>query len=177
MAEQMTGTATTLRPNKRYIATHDANGRSVYADSPDQQFWAVPNVGGVARSYAVSSVPANLTNDADLKAYRSEDGNASHTKRDIVVPDGGANLVVVDIAPGGSSGMHHTVSIDFSICVIGEIEHELDSGEKVLLKAGVSCPYLLAVSAAHIPRTISYKEEPCIDGPMLQKPSLRDLSL
>ena len=133
----MTGTATTLRPNKRYIATHDANGKSVYAESPEQQFFGVPSVGGMARSYAVSSVPANLTNDADLKAYMSEEGNTSYTKRDIVVPGGGADLVVVDIAPGGMSGMHHTVSIDFSICVIGEIEHELDSGQKVKLLPGV----------------------------------------
>ena len=137
MAQRMTGTATTLRPNKRYIATHDAKGRSVYVESPEQQFWGVPKFGAMARSYAISSIPAKLENDADLKAFRSDDDPASHTKRDIVVPGGGANLCVVDIAPGGSSGMHHTVSIDFSICVIGEIEHELDSGEKVKLLPGV----------------------------------------
>lgn len=145
MASQMSGTATSLRPNKRYIATHDANGKSVYADSPEQQFWVVPNVGGMARSYAVSSVPANLAGDADLKAYMSEDGPTSVTKRDIVIPGGGANLVVVDLAPGGESGMHHTVSIDFSICVIGQIDHELDSGQKVRLLPGVS-PIILKLS-------------------------------
>jgi hypothetical protein len=138
MASKMIGTATTLRPNKRYIATHDANGKSIYADSPDQVFTGVPNVGGLARSYAVAGFPANLTHDADMKAYKSEEGVTSYTKRDIVIPGGGANLVVVDIAPGGASPMHHTVSIDFSICVIGEIEHELDSGEKVKLLPGVS---------------------------------------
>ena len=138
MAQLMTGTATSLRPNKRYIATHDAQGRSIYAESPEQQFWGVPSVGGMARSYAVSSIPAKLGDDADLKAFKSDTDPASHTKRDIVVPGGGANLCVVDIAPGGASGMHHTISIDFSICVIGEIEHELDSGEKVKLLPGVS---------------------------------------
>ena len=92
----------------------------------------------MARSYAVSGVPAQMKDDADLKAYRSDEGNTSHTKRDIVVPGNGANLVVVDLAPGRESAMHHTVSIDFSICVMGEIEHELDSGEKVKLLPGVS---------------------------------------
>ena len=138
MAQRLTGTATTLRPNKRYIATHDANGKSIYAESPEQQFNAIPNVGGMARSYAVEKVPANLTDDADLKAYKSDDSPASMNKSDIVIPGGGANLGVIDLAPGGASGMHHTVSIDFSICVIGEIIHELDSGEKVTLYPGVS---------------------------------------
>lgn len=61
---------------------------------------------------------------------------ASFTERSIVVKPG-ANLVVVDLEPGGMSMMHRTVSIDFSICVIGEIDHELDSGEKVRLLPGV----------------------------------------
>ena len=140
MAQMIYGSAIpSLRPNKRYIATHDSTGKSVYAESPDQEFWGVPNVGGMARSYAVSGVPAQMKDDADLKAYRADDGLTSHTKRDIVVPGNGANLVVVDLAPAGESGMHHTVSIDFSICVMGEIEHELDSGEKVKLLPGV-CP-------------------------------------
>jgi quercetin dioxygenase-like cupin family protein len=91
-------------------------------------------------------VPANLTNDADLKAYRAEDGSTSFTKRNIVIPGGGANLVVVDIAPGGISGMHQTISIDFSICVNGRIEHELDSGEKVTLLPGVRTHFLQGTS-------------------------------
>ena len=32
--------------------------------------------------------------------------------------------------------MHRTVSIDFSICIMGGIDHELDSGEKVCLRLG-----------------------------------------
>lgn len=128
--------ASGLRPNKRYIATHDKDGKSVYAESPEQIFNAVPNVGGMARSYAVNSVPANLTNDADVQAYKSHDGPTSHTQRNIVV-EPGANLVVVDLEPGGMSTMHRTVSIDFSICCVGEIDHELDSGEKVRLYPGV----------------------------------------
>ncbi|EEU33623.1 uncharacterized protein NECHADRAFT_9911, partial [Fusarium vanettenii 77-13-4] len=31
---------------------------------------------------------------------------------------------------------HRTLSFDISICVIGEADHELDSGEKVRLLAG-----------------------------------------
>ena len=124
---------------KRHIASHDANGKSIYTTSPAQQFIAIPGVGGLARSYSVSGVPATLTDDADLKAYLSSDANqvTSWTQPNIVTPNG-VNLLIVDLEPGGVSQMHRTVSIDFSVCVMGTILHELDSGETVTLKPGVS---------------------------------------
>ena len=126
-----------LVPCKRYIATHDASGKSIYTESPEQCFNAVPGVGGLARSFSVDSVPAKLANEADIKAYRAEQGPTSYTRREIVNPKPGANLLVVDLEPGAKSAMHRTVSIDFSICVQGEIDHELDGGEKVRLHPGV----------------------------------------
>lgn len=96
----------------------------------------MPGAGGLARSFAVGSVPANLTDDADIKAYRAEEGPTSYTRREIVPPQPGANLLVIDLEPGAMSAMHRTVSIDFSICVQGEIDHELDAGEKVRLHPG-----------------------------------------
>ncbi|KAF7196961.1 Ascochitine biosynthesis cluster protein 2, partial [Pseudocercospora fuligena] len=136
MSESIGSAAKGLKPCKRYIATHDVNGRSVYAESPEQVFHAVQDVGGMARSYSVSSVPAILENGADIKAYQAEDGATSFRRREIVLPQPGANLLVVDLEPGGVSMMHRTVSIDFSICCVGEIDHELDSGEKVRLYPG-----------------------------------------
>lgn len=91
----------------------------------------------MARSYSLGSFPANLTDNADIKAYKSKTGPASYTDRSIVNKDG-VNLMVIDLAPGGVSGMHRTVSVDFVVCVVGEIDHELDSGEKVRLYPGVS---------------------------------------
>lgn len=125
-----------LKPCKRYICTHDSNGKSVYAESPDQVFNVRPGVGGVARSFSVNSVPANLTDDADVKAYRATEGPTSYTRQEIVNPEPGANLLVIDLEPGAASAMHQTVSIDFSICVQGEIDHELDNGETVRLYPG-----------------------------------------
>lgn len=81
MADKLIGAAVPgLNPCKRYIATHDKDGKSVYAKSPEQVFNGVPNVGGMARSYSINSVPANLTGDADMKAYRSEEGPTSFTR-------------------------------------------------------------------------------------------------
>ena len=138
MSQSIGSAAAGLKPCKRYIATHNKDGKSVYAESPDQVFNAVPKFGGLARSFSVNSVPANLTGDADLQAYRAEEGPTSYTRREIVNPEPGANLLVVDLEPGATSAMHRTVSIDFSICVQGEIDHELDGGEKVRLYPGVS---------------------------------------
>ncbi|SMR62177.1 unnamed protein product [Zymoseptoria tritici ST99CH_1E4] len=125
-----------LRLCKRYITTHNSAGKSIYADSPAQVYNYNPGFGGMARSYSVGSVPAVLTADADVEAYRSDDAVTSYKRRDIVLPQPGSNLVVVDLEPGASSQMHQTVSIDYSICVIGEIDHELDGGEVVRLYPG-----------------------------------------
>ena len=133
MSQSKGATATSLRPCKRYITTHDPSGKSIYSDSPAQVY-----KGGIARSYSVSSVPAELTDEADIKAYKAETGPTSYRGRGIVNTEPGANLLVVDLLPGQSSAMHQTISIDFSICVVGEIDHELDGGEKVRLLPGVS---------------------------------------
>ena len=134
-----------LPPNKRYIATHDANGKSVYAESPDQVFFAPADAPiNLARSWSVPNVPAVLGGDADMKGYIAGPEHVSSFQRpEIVLPpeggkNNGANCLVIDIQPGGFSAMHRTISIDFSICVIGTIIHELDGGQRVTLKPGVS---------------------------------------
>ncbi|ORY10855.1 hypothetical protein BCR34DRAFT_337798 [Clohesyomyces aquaticus] len=132
-----TSSVTSLPPSKRYICTHNFTGQSIVHSSPAQLYLGRPGVGGAARSYATSSVPANLAADADIAAYLSSTGPTSHKSHDIVIPTGsGANLVVVDIGPGGESQMHRTVSIDFSICVLGTIKMELDGGEILHLNPG-----------------------------------------
>ncbi|KXL47817.1 MAG: hypothetical protein FE78DRAFT_163586 [Acidomyces sp. 'richmondensis'] len=73
-------------------------------------------------------------NDVDIRAYCQANGRTSFKKTNIVPTEPGANLLVVDLEPDGT--MHRTISIDFSICCIGEIDHELDGGEKVRLHPG-----------------------------------------
>jgi hypothetical protein len=130
--------ASGLRPNKRHFTGHDSNGKSIYIDSPPQKYYGLEGFGWVARSFATDSIPAVMKDDADIDKYKNDRGSASFRKRDIVIPGGGVHLVVMDLAPGGESAFHRTKSVDFSICVMGEIEHTLDSGEKVRLLPGVS---------------------------------------
>ena len=141
---KMTSTTkpTSLPPCKRYILGHDDSGKSIILPSPEQIYHGREGAGGLARSYAVSSVPAVLAGDADVKGYMEPDPDqsvTSHLARDIVVANQkGASILVIDLAPGGESQMHQTVSIDFSICVQGDINMELDGGEMIHLKPGVS---------------------------------------
>ncbi|EME86975.1 uncharacterized protein MYCFIDRAFT_122414, partial [Pseudocercospora fijiensis CIRAD86] len=109
----------------------------------------VEDLGGMARSYSVGSVPAVLEDGIDIKAYQAEDGVTSFRRRDIVPPQPGANLLVVDLEPGVVSMMHRTVSIDFSICCVGETDHELDSGEKVRLYPGLSTDHIVQRGTYH----------------------------
>jgi hypothetical protein len=105
----------------------------------------------MAHSYSIASIPVKMENDADVAAYRDPDPAKSvnsFKNMHIVVPEtsetpNGANCLVIDLQPGAVSALHRTLSIDFSICVIGTISHELDSGEKVILKPGVSLSSLV----------------------------------
>jgi len=45
-----TESVTSLPPNKRYICTHDAKGRSIVHSSPPQLYHGRGGVGGMARS-------------------------------------------------------------------------------------------------------------------------------
>jgi len=131
-------TATTTLPEaKRYICTHSPTGKSIVHSSPAQVIHSFGEMSG-ARSYATSSIPAVLKDDVDISAYLAPAGPTSRNGAEIVVPTGkGANLMVVDLPPGSKSAMHRTVSIDFSICVIGHVCMEMDRGETLELRPGV----------------------------------------
>jgi len=135
MAEPV-DSVTDLPPVRRYITQHNADGKSIHIESPAQRYFPSPGAGGFAKSYSVP-LPADLTDNADTKAYLEKGGPTSWDSPAVVAPSG-VNLVIVDLVPGGVTPLHQTVSIDYSIVIFGEIEHELDSGEIVKLKPGVS---------------------------------------
>jgi hypothetical protein len=130
-----------MRQCVRYITTHGHSGASIFGPEPELLYRE--RVGyGVARTYALSNVPAPLVAEADLNSYLSNDGDHNttsylHGGKQIVV-ENGVSMVSVDMSPGASTVMHRTVSIDFVIVTEGEVELELDSGEKRTLYSGVS---------------------------------------
>lgn len=93
-------------------------------------------------------VPAPLDQDADLELYQAPwdgtEGGFCNKEGANVTIDGGVNSVYIDMNSGAQSLMHQTVSIDLVVVIEGEIELELDSGEKKLLYPGVrSFSYLI----------------------------------
>lgn len=128
---------------RRFITTRNANGSSVHREQRPLPYFSVARVGQMARSYSVQGVPVVLEGDADVRAFEDGDGDCSQNRQDIVVPKG-VNLNVLDLQPGGVTDFHQTVSIDFSVCTIGSIDHELDSGEVVHLNPGVSSIFALS---------------------------------
>ena len=129
-----------LSKANRIITGHDASGKSTFVESPELLYMDVQGAYASARSYSVEKVPAPLSGDQDLKAYLSKNGGeniTSHTNNGITIPNG-VNMVAVNFAPGSTTAMHRTVSIDFGVCTHGEIELELDSGEKRVIGPGVS---------------------------------------
>jgi hypothetical protein len=129
-----------LRNCRRYICSHDADDKSFFVDSPELLYMDVQGAYASARSYAVEKIPAPLKGDQDLNSYLSEDGEkniTSHLNASITIP-GGVNMVCVNFATGSNTAMHRTVSLDFAICIEGEIEMELDNGDTRILGPGVS---------------------------------------
>ena len=137
---------------QRHITSHDpTTGESIYVHAPELHNATIPGFGTASRSYATLKLPAELADDHDLNAHFTQDSVTSYTRStDFTVPPsqlnaktgemqlGGANVINLDIEPGAVGHMHRTVSLDISTCVMGEVYHELDSGQRVLLKAGVS---------------------------------------
>lgn len=132
-----------MQPAHRHITTIDAHGRSVFA--PEQDILYCDRGGyAVSWTYATSEFPADLRSNADLRGYLSEDDSNKNSVLNTgarIVHENGIVFNTTNFAPGTETVMHRTVSLDFVAVVEGEIELELDSGDKVLLKPGV-CIYI-----------------------------------
>ncbi|EXJ75251.1 uncharacterized protein A1O5_01947 [Cladophialophora psammophila CBS 110553] len=132
----------------RHITTHNADGVAIFATadpadpsspssagsmSPDPSWLNFPGspASGFGLAYATDTIPADFNGNADLDTY-----NAYLPKHPGITIRGGSVFRVVDMDPGAKSPMHRTVSIDYGVVLEGEVELELDSGEKRRLARG-----------------------------------------
>jgi quercetin dioxygenase-like cupin family protein len=123
-----------LRPLKRHITTHDALGKATFSNTVPSDAHVRQSTGGAMEfslMYTNKHDPLRITDDADIEAYTSY----LKTPPALTIP-GGTVCRTVDFAPGYTSPMHRTVSLDFGVVVEGEVELQLDSGEIRLLKRG-----------------------------------------
>ncbi|OAA53579.1 Cupin, RmlC-type [Cordyceps fumosorosea ARSEF 2679] len=125
---------TGLPTQKRYITTHDATGRSVFANEidPTAVYERVNPKLDFFLAYANTTFPAEMNDDFDIAKYK---GLFAGPQPPISIP-GGTVLRVCNFAPGSVTPMHRTLSLDYGIVIAGQVELVLDSGETKLLEPG-----------------------------------------
>lgn len=117
-------------PIRCFITTHDADGKAIFAKDVSTEV-NVKSLGPVqaADLYATTSMPASN----DPSSLNSSLSAASAPR---MVDPSGTKFKIIEFPPGAEASMHRTVTLDYLIIISGEIEVELDSGEKQTLRSG-----------------------------------------
>ncbi|KAK3723481.1 hypothetical protein LTR37_001733 [Vermiconidia calcicola] len=117
----------------RFITKYNDKGTAEFAGNRDETInWH--DVGGIknyALGYTTTTSPVNIADDADISTFDQH----LVRKPGMVIP-GGAICRYVDFAPGVTSPMHRTISVDFGVVIEGQMESKLDSGETRLMNRG-----------------------------------------
>lgn len=130
-------TETNLRPLRRFITTHNAEGKSIVSTAVDEVVPSAPIGGGEAifsLPYVTEQFPVEMNDDKDINAYKKYLSSAPG-----LVNNTGTVVRIVDVKPGHLSPMHRTVSLDLGIVLEGDIELVLDSGETRRMGPGDQC--------------------------------------
>ena len=119
---------------RRIITGHNDTGEAVIAADEDIAGTGLVEDAGRTDAiffglWATHEMPVDLGDEA-MPRQRE----ASTTT--IVGSGSGSVLRIGVLAPGTRSPMHRTESLDYGICLEGECDMELDSGETVTVRAG-----------------------------------------
>ncbi|KAF2835425.1 cupin domain-containing protein [Patellaria atrata CBS 101060] len=128
---------TPLHSVKRFITGHNSSGQAIYESQvPEDLPFAVAG-SGLTRSlaYTLNNLPANLNANADHASYSTQLAELETQPAPLILPNGTA-LQHLIFAPGATSPMHRTVSLDYIVMLEGEVECILDGGETRLLRTG-----------------------------------------
>lgn len=122
-----------LRELNRHITDHNEEGKAVFSTTipPSAQWTAAGEFAKFFLGYCTKTFPVRLSSTADIDTYA--DFLSSPPGLSV---SGGTVLRIVDMAPGQSSPMHRTVSLDYGVVLEGEVELILDGGETRLMKRG-----------------------------------------
>ncbi|MCP5144961.1 MAG: cupin domain-containing protein [Gammaproteobacteria bacterium] len=136
-----------LEPVRRVVTGHNDKGRAILAK--DETFETQMIASGDAEFALIWTAPELPVDNNDPTDGRERD--AGLTLR------GGSVIRVVDMLPGGTSPMHRTSSLDYGIVIKGNVELEVDDGEKTLLGPG---DIIIQRGTMHLWRNPS-KDTPC----------------
>jgi len=131
---------------RRVVTGHNAEGRAHIRS--DETFAPKPIPSGnadFALLWTTTTMPANNNDETDGRLREAG-----------LTLQQGSVIRVVDMLPGGTSPMHESNRIAYGIVISGEVELELDDGEKAVLGAGDIC---IQRGTIHLWRTVG--DEPC----------------
>jgi quercetin dioxygenase-like cupin family protein len=119
---------------RRIITGHNESGEAVIAADEALPGASLAEDSGRTTAtffhlWATHEMPVDLGDDA---MTRQLEGSAST----ILGTGSGSVLRIGVLRPGSRSPMHRTESLDYGICLEGECQMELDSGETVTVRAG-----------------------------------------
>ena len=117
----------TLPPPNRIVTGHDEGGKAILLyNGPAQDSQMRFNGPRTTLFWGTDSLPATNAGDEDI-ALRADE---------VAPPPNGSWFRIVDYPPGFPGRRHKTDTIDYAICMSGEINMELDDGIMVHVKAG-----------------------------------------
>lgn len=119
---------TKLSPPRRVVTGHTPAGKSVIVS--DQTF--KPFNPGPTSDLAFSLIWHTDSSPAKVQGTWEE----LHGKQIPYENKTGTVLRIADCAPGASTPMHRTISMDYAVVLVGELTLEMDDGVEVILRPG-----------------------------------------
>ncbi|KAJ9479592.1 Cupin_2 domain-containing protein [Pseudozyma hubeiensis] len=117
---------------RRIVTGHDAKGLAIIdKDDEIERLDVTPEHATFAVMWSTNQWPIDNQTPADGATKPTFSGK-SHN-------DNGSVVRFVDMPPNACSPMHRTQTLDYGIVIFGEVELELDGGEKRTLKPGDTC--------------------------------------
>ena len=114
------------RSCRRVVTGHNSVGKAVVLSDDIRQTEPIPTgEAWFSKLWVTDRTPADNNGTADGALIPT--GLTSPT---------GSVLRVVDMPPGMRSPMHRTLSVDYGIVLDGQVDMELDGGERVQLQRG-----------------------------------------
>jgi quercetin dioxygenase-like cupin family protein len=119
---------------RRIVTGHNPEGRAVIVEDAQLTGAGLAEDSGRADAtffsvWATHEVPVSLSDEA---LVRQREGSITT----ILGTGRGSVLRIGVLAPGTRSPMHRTESLDYGICLEGEVDLELDGGDAVTVHAG-----------------------------------------
>jgi quercetin dioxygenase-like cupin family protein len=112
---------------RRVVTKHDANGKAVVWIDSDATNHKFPSEKiSSTLMWSTDATPTQLVGDDD------EGARLLGT----TPPLGGSRFTMMEFQPGNAGHLHRTDTVDYVICISGEIDMELDDAQSVTLRAG-----------------------------------------